>query len=708
MSRGQKQPNYPPNNMPNRGGRNDPYGQQPMYDQEEDHYYDPRGPNNQPYYQQHPNPQMPQGNKQRGGMNPGGPMYQPPGNYGKPPGPMPGPGYTGYPPQPNAYHQQPSMPMRGNPNQVPQPRYPQQPNYPPTMPYPPNPMQDMPPPNMQQRGGPAPRGGMGMNPPPGGLNSRPMGPPPNNMLMQNPQPGYPMHNDMMYPKKPPGGQGMPPQGPVPNYPMNPHHQHQPQHQPPNQGHLQGPTQPKRGGGGHPSSSNNRGEPINHQPVMNQPPPQPKQPAPQNNQYTPRTFNQDVPVPPQPKHANPIPMTNRSIPKLQVQTTNHQHFLEDDEEDDDDFELYQPIVRRGSQGQTQEPGQFQAVLQGPSKQLTNSSVRQNPRTTQPTAQAPGGQESVGESGLTAQHEATMKRFNSLDRGTYFIDQSNKSIHFIIDGESDLLGWQDDYLINGYLLFGVVIKITTLTSRLYIFIEREHEIFKNHIKIAEDGKITWNNLSNPENFQIAHLTNVEKVEIFDNTEDGYQGFVCFIVNEDSKLNFITDNKSIQDWAALQRTLLLFEPTSIKKIYLDELENWLLQPESTKFAGKRVAAILNPKVPGETIVYSREKKHIDFLEGDYYVGVIALQYGKYTIVGQDLEALDEFAGLIEKTLDIAEEVDAYVMITNLKRHYDTSPQQKTILVLPSDQTLKVIRYEGQINFEKTKEKLSKIVTM
>jgi hypothetical protein len=668
-----------------------------MYEQEEDPYYDPRAANNQPYYQQHPNPQMAHANKQpRGGMNPGGPMhYQPHANYGKAPGPMPpGPGYNGYQPQPNAYHQPGPMPMRGNPNQAPaQPRYPQQPNYPPSMPYPPNPMQDMPPPNMQQRGLPAPRGGMNM--PPGG---RPMAPPQHNVM--KPAPQYPPNNDMMYTKKPPG-QGMVPQGPVPNYPMNPHHQ-QPPHHVPNQGHPQGPAQPKRGGG-NPSSSNNRGEPV--QPVVNQPPPQPKQPAPQNNQYAPRTFNQDVPVPPQPKHSNPIPATNRSNPKLQV---TNQHFLEDDFEDDDDLELYQPIVRRGSQGQTQEPGQFQAVLQGPSKQLTNSAVRQNPRITQPTAPAPGGQETVGESGLSGPQEATMKRFNSLDRGTYFIDQSNKSIHFIIDGESDLLGWQDDYLINGYLLFGVVIKITTLTSRLYIFIEREHEIFKNHIKISEEGKITWKNLSNAENFQIAHLTNVEKVEIFDNTEEGYQGFVCFIVNEDSKLNFITDQKSIQDWAALQRTLLLFEPTSIKKIYLDELENWLLQPESTKFAGKRVAAILNPKVPGETITYSRELKHIDFLEGDFYVGVISLQYGKYTIVGQDLSALDEFAALIEKTLDIAEELEAYVMITNLKRHYDTSPQQKTILVLPSDQTLKVIRYEGQINFEKTKEKLSKIVTM
>jgi hypothetical protein len=302
---------------------------------------------------------------------------------------------------------------------------------------------------------------------------------------------------------------------------------------------------------------------------------------------------------------------------------------------------------------------------------------------------------------------MKKFNTLDRGTYFIDQNNKTINFVIDGEDDFLGWHDDYLINGYLLYGVVIKVTTLTSRVYLFIEKEHEIYQNFLKIEGD-KIKWKNLPSPKEFHIATVSSVEKVEIYDNSEDGFEGFVCYTVNEESQLTFSNESKAIQDWVNLQRTLLLFEPTSIKRIFLDVLHNFLHQPESTKFQGKSVAAIINPKVPGETVQYTTTPKLVQCLDGEYFVGVIALQYGKYTLLSQTKDNMENFARLVEKILDIAEELDGYVMITNLKRQYDSSQQHKTILILPNDPTLKIVRYEGTMNFEKTKDKLSKIITM
>jgi hypothetical protein len=310
-------------------------------------------------------------------------------------------------------------------------------------------------------------------------------------------------------------------------------------------------------------------------------------------------------------------------------------------------------------------------------------------------------------LPFQSEIIMKRYNTLDRGTYFIDQANKSINFIVDGESDLLGWYDDYLINGYLLYGIVIKVTTLTSRIYLFIEKEHEIYQNFIRCDGD-KLKWKNLPKPDELHIATINSVEKVEIYDNSEDGFEGFVCYTVNEDSQLTFSTDSKSIQDWVTLQRTFLLFEPTSIKKIFLDVLHNWLHQPESTKFQGKSVAAIINPKIPGNAVVYSNSPKYIQSLDGEYYVGIIALQYGRYTLLSQSKENMENFSRLVEKILDIAEELDGYVMITNLKRQYDSSQQQKTILILPFDPTLKIVRYEGTMNFDKTKDKLSKVITM
>lgn len=300
---------------------------------------------------------------------------------------------------------------------------------------------------------------------------------------------------------------------------------------------------------------------------------------------------------------------------------------------------------------------------------------------------------------------MKKYNTLDRGTYFIDQANKSINFIVDSETDLLGWHDDYLINGYLLYGVVLKLTTLTSRVYLFIEKDHYIYQNCLKFEGD-QIQWKGLQNPDEFHIGTVTSVEKVEVYDNSEDGFEGFVCYTVNEDSELKFSADSRSIQDWVNLQRTFLLFEPTSIKKIFLDTLQNWLHQPESTRFQGNSVAAIINPKVPGEAVQFSPNSKYIQSLEGEYFVGMIALQYGKYTLISQSKESLESFAKLVEKILDIAEELDAYVMVANLKRQYDSSQQLKTVLVLPSDPILKIVKVEGAINFE-TKDKMSKTIT-
>lgn len=312
----------------------------------------------------------------------------------------------------------------------------------------------------------------------------------------------------------------------------------------------------------------------------------------------------------------------------------------------------------------------------------------------------------EASLTAQNEITMKRYNTLDRGTYFIDQANKSINFIIDSENDLLGWHDDYLINGYLLHGVIIKLTTLTSRVYLFIEKDHYIYQNCLKFEDGDKISWKGLQNPNDFYIGTVTSVEKVEIYDNSEDGFEGFVCYTVNEDSELKFSPDQRAIQDWMNLQRSFLLFEPTSIKKIFLDTLQNWLHQPESTRFQGNSVAAIINPKVSGEAVQFSPTPKYIQSLEDEYYIGTIALQYGRYTLLSQSLEGIESFSKLVEKILDIAEELDAYVMVANLKRQYDSSQQQKTILILPADPILKIVRFEGAMNFE-TKDKLSKAIT-
>jgi hypothetical protein len=70
----------------------------------------------------------------------------------------------------------------------------------------------------------------------------------------------------------------------------------------------------------------------------------------------------------------------------------------------------------------------------------------------------------------------------------LNQKNKTIHFLIEGNNDIIGWHDDYLINGYLLHGLVLKVNTLTSRIFIFVEIEHEIYKTFITFM-NNKLNW---------------------------------------------------------------------------------------------------------------------------------------------------------------------------------------------------------------------------
>jgi hypothetical protein len=298
-------------------------------------------------------------------------------------------------------------------------------------------------------------------------------------------------------------------------------------------------------------------------------------------------------------------------------------------------------------------------------------------------------------LTPAQESILKKFNTLDRGTYYLNQKNKTVHFLVEGTNDIIGWHDDYLINGYLLHGLVLKINTLTSRIFLFVETEHEIYKTFVNFT-NNKLSWSSQLLNE-IQILSITHTEKVEIYDNFEEGFEGFISYIVTEESKLTASSWPASIQGWLELQRNLVLYEPTSIRKIYLDNLYNWLEKPESSEFNGKRIACIINPDIPGQTIKFS---KRLTFaLEKKCVVGSISTQYGVYTLMAEQVQDMKRFSQLVEKALDIAEELGGYVMITNLRRTFDYNG--KTVLYLPGDPTLKILTYEGTITFSNKSKK-------
>ena len=287
--------------------------------------------------------------------------------------------------------------------------------------------------------------------------------------------------------------------------------------------------------------------------------------------------------------------------------------------------------------------------------------------------------------------TMTKFNTLDRGTFFVNEGLKMAHFMVAGRADLLGWKDTYVINGYLLHGVILKLMTLTSRVFLFIENLHSLYDQFVRVAEDGEtVKWTEAM-PDLVQIVTVTCIEKVEVLDNDEDGFEGFVCYTICEDSQIEFNHTPEDVEDWHYVQEMILLYEPTSIRRIYLDVVYNSIYKPESKGFGGKRIAAIVNPHVPGETIQYS--KKAVMALERECVVGTIWIQNGKYTLIAETMADMDRLIKLVDLALDIAEELNAYVMITNLRRTFDYIG--KTVLYISSDPTLKLIRSSNAITF-------------
>ena len=84
---------------------------------------------------------------------------------------------------------------------------------------------------------------------------------------------------------------------------------------------------------------------------------------------------------------------------------------------------------------------------------------------------------------------------------------------------------------------------------------------------------------------------------------------------------------------------------------------------------------------------------------VGSICTQYGKYTLMAESAQDMKRFSVLVEKALDMAEELGAFVMITNLRRTFDYDG--KTVLYLPNDPTLKILRYDDTISFSNKSKK-------
>ena len=84
---------------------------------------------------------------------------------------------------------------------------------------------------------------------------------------------------------------------------------------------------------------------------------------------------------------------------------------------------------------------------------------------------------------------------------------------------------------------------------------------------------------------------------------------------------------------------------------------------------------------------------LDKSCIVGSIWIQNGRYTLIAETLQDIERLVRLADTALDVAEELGAYVMITNLRRTFDLAG--KTILYINSDPTLKLIKSNNPVTF-------------
>jgi hypothetical protein len=103
------------------------------------------------------------------------------------------------------------------------------------------------------------------------------------------------------------------------------------------------------------------------------------------------------------------------------------------------------------------------------------------------------------------------------------------------------WEDDYILNGYMMNGFVLKVNTLNARIYLFLERNHPIIDQFIDVENK---CWNN-NIKDQPQILNINYTEKVELYDNNEDGFEGLVCYTATDDSTLWSSEDPNDINMW-------------------------------------------------------------------------------------------------------------------------------------------------------------------
>lgn len=288
------------------------------------------------------------------------------------------------------------------------------------------------------------------------------------------------------------------------------------------------------------------------------------------------------------------------------------------------------------------------------------------------------------------KGALEDFKNLTEGLYFKDESFPSISFLIHPKQQPKAWLDDYIINGYLVTGIMLSVPSLSSVVYVFIDRSHEIYHRYFRTKE-GVVSWRNLSQIKNAPcIGILSCVERVELFDNTIEGFQGRCCFMAMSNCHLSFTNDSKTVKDWMEYQMVRLLYEPGMIQNVFIPNISK-ITTPEDPLCKPTCVPVYFNPKTGELPVRFSHKLAHVEILEGDYCVGVIELLHGKYTMISHTRHIFFTVLRLAERALEGSEELGVYVCLHNARRFFieDDKHGQVCVLIAPFEPLISLVRF-------------------
>lgn len=158
------------------------------------------------------------------------------------------------------------------------------------------------------------------------------------------------------------------------------------------------------------------------------------------------------------------------------------------------------------------------------------------------------------------------------------------------------------------------------------------------------------------KILTLSNMTRGEIYDNSKEGTQGYICFMATLATKLSVKRSKSLVRGWLTLEQYFPRFEPAKVRKLFLEAARGGFKDPKSAKEG--YIACLLNPFGDEDCPLTRIENKNSIF-------GIscslckIRTGFGEFDLLIESIEQTDSLEKDINKSLEIANELDAELAI-------------------------------------------------